>query len=78
MSVKLQTYEATVNPDGTVRLAHPPHLDKPAAALVTIAIERNGEPEENADLAALLSEEALSDWSRKEEDEAWAYLDEAS
>ena len=71
MSTMLKTIPATVSPDGTVVLSETVELDGPADAVVTIVLEtgRGGE-----DDAALLSEAALEDWNRKEEDEAWSYL----
>jgi hypothetical protein len=38
-------------------------------------IDFDDEPEANE--TAILSEPALSDWNRPEEDEAWAYLQQA-
>ena len=62
-----RTLEATVDPDGTVRLVEPVELNGPARALVTIL-------DAPVDEVTLLSEAALSDWNRPEEDEAWAHL----
>lgn len=64
-----RTVEAVVAADGTVRLLEPIELGGPRRALLTIL-------EEPADdhLPAVLSEDALSDWNRPEEDEAWSHL----
>jgi len=71
MSTKLKAIPATVSPDGTVVLSEAIELDGPVAAVVTIALETEGGGE---DEPALISEAALEDWNRKEEDEAWGYL----
>lgn len=72
MSTTLKSIPATVSPDGAVILSEPVQLVGPAMAMVTIIFEEEGEALESA----LLSEEALSDWSRPEEDKAWEYLQE--
>ncbi|MBI5385399.1 MAG: hypothetical protein HZA90_12035 [Verrucomicrobia bacterium] len=66
----MQTIEAVIDPNGTVRLLEPVRLGVSKRALVTIMEEG---PEAND--AALLSEAALAeDWNRPEEEEAWAHL----
>ena len=67
----LQTVKAVIDENGVVRLLEPVHLSGSSRALVTI-LDREVEP--HRDETALLSEAALSDWNRPEEDEAWAYL----
>ena len=68
MRTALQSLEATIYPDGQVRLLQPVKLDKPAKALVTILPDDVNE-------TALLSELSLAeDWNRPEEDEAWSHL----
>lgn len=47
-------------------------LEAAAVAMVTIVLE----DDDDALDPALLSEEALSDWNRPEEDKAWEYLQE--
>jgi hypothetical protein len=70
----IQTVEAVVDADGTVRLLGPVRVTVPQRALVTILDEPATIPHE----AALLSEAALAtDWSRPEEDAAWEYLQPA-
>ncbi len=66
----LEAVEATIEPDGTVRLHEPIHLAGARRAVVIIF-------EDDTSLAetALLSEHALAtDWNRAEEDAAWAHL----
>ena len=67
----IQTVEAIVDADGRVRLLGEVHVAGPRRALVTVLEEpavMPGEP-------ALLAEPALAaDWSRPEEDAAWAHL----
>lgn len=72
MSTTLKSIPATVSPDGAVTLSEPLKLAGPAVAMVTIVFE----DEDDALEPALLSEEALSDWNRPEEDKAWEYLRE--
>ena len=69
-----RTVEAIVEADGRVRLLEPVELGIVRRALVTILEE----PAEDAvNLSALLSEAALADWSRPEEDDAWSHLQPA-
>ena len=66
----LEAVEATIEPDGTVRLHEPVRLSVARRALVIIL-------EDGASTAetALLSERTLAaDWDRVEEDAAWAHL----
>lgn len=67
----LRTVEALVEPDGNVTLLEDIALAGTRRAIVTIFDEP---AEEGLSLTALLSEPALSDWSREEEDAAWAHL----
>jgi hypothetical protein len=67
----IRTLEAMIDEHGEVRLAEPIRLQGKHRALVTVLEEPPAEAMETA----LLSEAALSaDWSRPEEDEAWAHL----
>jgi hypothetical protein len=66
-----RTVEAIVEADGRVRLLEPVELGTARRALVTILDEP---AEEAGNLSALLSEAALSDWNRPEEEEAWSHL----
>jgi len=66
----LEAVEATIEPDGTVRLHEPLRLSVARRALVIILEDRTSTAE-----TALLSERALAaDWDRVEEDAAWAHL----
>ena len=70
----IQTVEAVVDADGHVRLLGPVHVEGPRRALVTVLDEAAALPGE----AALLAQAALAaDWSRPEEDAAWAHLQPA-
>ena len=71
----LRTIEAVIDPDGSVRLLEPVSLSEPRRALVTVLDEEADEA--GADASALLSEAALADWDRDEEDAAWAHLQPA-
>jgi hypothetical protein len=71
----LRTIKAVVQPDGTVQLLEPVRLGSARRALVTILEDGDEDSPTNS---ALLSEAALAtDWSRPEEDAAWAYLQRA-
>ncbi len=67
----IQTVEGVISTDGTVRLLETIPLTEPRRALIMILDEH---PTIHPDETARLSEAALSDWNRPEEDAAWAYL----
>ncbi len=67
----IKTVEAVIGVDGVVRLLESVPLGTAKRALVTILDE---EPAVHPNEAALLSEAALADWNRPEEDAAWACL----
>ena len=67
----IRTVEAVVDPSGNVRLLEDVQLPGPRRALVTILDDA---PRSET---ALLSEDALADWSRPEEDAAWSHLQPA-
>jgi hypothetical protein len=70
IELAMRTVEAIIETNGEVRLAEIVQLQSPRRALVTILEE----PPAAQDIA-LLSEAALAeDWSRTEEDNAWAHL----
>src|SRR3989304_4150329 len=71
-ALMIRTVEAVVDASGNVRLLEDIQLPGPRRALVTILDDAPGSEE-----AALLSERALADWSRPEEDAAWAHLQPA-
>ncbi len=62
----LRTIEAVVEESGALRLLEPIVLHPGARALVTLL------GESDANETALLSQAALSDWEREEEDDAWS------
>ena len=68
----IRTVEAVVDPNGNVRLLKDIHLPGPRRALLTILDDAPRSEE-----TALVSERALADWSRPEEDAAWAHLQPA-
>lgn len=67
----LHTVEAVLEADGSVRFLEDVEVTGPRRVLVTILDEPG---EEAADATLLLSEAALGDWNRPEEEEAWRYL----
>lgn len=70
----LRTIEAMIEADGNVRLLEDITLAGPRRALVTVLDEP---ADEARNATALLSESALADWNREEEDAAWAHLQQA-
>ena len=68
----IRTVEAVVDPAGNVRLLEEVQLPGPRRALVTIL-----EDAPRSEETALLSEAALADWNRPEEDAAWSHLQPA-
>ena len=68
----IRTVEAVVDSSGNVRLLEEVQLPGPRRALVTIL-----EDVPRGEESALLSEAALTDWSRPEEDAAWSHLQPA-
>jgi hypothetical protein len=67
----LQTVEAVIDEHGTVHLLEPLQLSSPRRALVTILEDT---PLTLVHETTLLSEAALEDWNRPEEDAAWSHL----
>jgi hypothetical protein len=68
----MRTVEAVIDPNGNVRLLADVRLPGSRRALVTIF-----DDSAQAETTALLSEGALADWNRPEEDAAWSYLQPA-
>jgi len=69
----IKTLEAVIDNDGNIRLLEPVHVGSARRVLVVILDEPGLQSEESA----MLSEAALGDWNRPEEDEAWLYLQQA-
>jgi hypothetical protein len=69
----IKTVEAVVDDQGKVRLLQAVHLGSIRRALVVIL----DEPADIGDETALISEAALADWGRPEEDAAWSHLQSA-
>ncbi|HET7464856.1 MAG TPA: hypothetical protein VFJ82_26675 [Longimicrobium sp.] len=67
----LHTVEAVLEADGSVRFLEEVEITGPRRVLVTILDEPG---DEAPDTPLLLSEAALDDWNRPEEEEAWRYL----
>ena len=75
LRIMIQTVEAVIDEQGSVRLLEPVQVARSHRALVTILDE---EPAPSVHETALLSEQALAeDWNRTEEDAAWSYLQQA-
>lgn len=68
--VMIQTYEAIIDEQGHVRLLGTVHLPATRRALVTVLDDEPAQISETA----ILSERALADWNRPEEDAAWSHL----
>lgn len=70
----LRTLKGTVDEHSNVWLLEPVKLAAECPVLVTVLDEQ---PAADVSDITLLSERALAkDWDRREEDEAWAYLQE--
>ncbi len=69
----IKTVEAVIDDNGNVRLLEPLDIKSGRRAVVVILAE----PGIPLDETALLSEGALKDWSRPEEDAAWSHLQSA-
>lgn len=67
----IRTIEAVVDEQGNVRLLESVRFSTARRALVTILEEA---PVASPPETALLSEQALKDWNRPEEDAAWLHL----
>jgi hypothetical protein len=67
----IRTIEAVIDENGRIQLLEAVSLSSSRRALVTILEE---EPLASISETALLSEPALADWNRSEEDEAWQHL----
>ena len=68
----IRTVEAVIDAEGNVHLLEAVQLPGSRRALVTILDDAPRGHE-----TALLSERALADWSRPEEDAAWSHLQPA-
>lgn len=66
----MRTLEAIIDEQGRIRLLQPLEAGGPRRALVVLLDEAIT----GADESAVLSEEALADWNRPEEDSAWSHL----
>ncbi|HEV8130231.1 MAG TPA: hypothetical protein VGQ81_03195 [Acidobacteriota bacterium] len=64
-----RTVEAVIDRDGKIRLLEPVPPGSRRRALVIIFDEPSV-----SDETAILSEKALQDWNRPEEDAAWSHL----
>ena len=66
----MRTLEAIIDEQGRVTLLQPLETGGPRRALVVLLDEAIT----SVDEAAALSEKALEDWNRAEEDSAWSHL----
>ena len=73
LQLMLKTIEAVIDEQGNVRLLEPVRLMASHRAVVVILEESIATRNETA----FLSEEALKDWNRSEEDQAWSHLQSA-
>jgi hypothetical protein len=66
----IKTCEAVVDDQGNVKLLEPVRLKSGCRAFVLILDEQP----DHDNRTALLSEAALSGWTKPEEDSAWSYM----
>ena len=69
----MRTIEAVIDKEGRIRLLEPVEMGSARRTLVVLLDEAGVSSEETA----ALTEEALEDWNRPEEDSAWAHLQRA-
>jgi len=69
----MRTIEAIINEEGQIQLLESIEGGKRRRAIVVVLDEPAAAFEETA----VLSEEALEDWNRPEEDSAWSHLQPA-
>jgi hypothetical protein len=67
----IRTVEAVIEADGRIRLLEPVEVPVARRALLTILDEP---ADEAVNYTALMSEAALGEWNRTEENEAWSHL----
>jgi hypothetical protein len=71
----INTYQAIINKEGSVKLFQTLKLNEPKRALLIVFDEDFEESLYEKSLPYLLSENSLAvDWNKPEEDEAWEYL----
>lgn len=70
----LKSVRAIIDESGAVRILEPIKLDRPMMAILTVLDDEADLDATDASETAILSEAALEDWNRPEEDEAWAHL----
>ena len=71
----IQTYQAIINPEGSVKVLQYIDIDHSKKALLIVFDEAEEESFYEKSLPYILSQSSLErDWNRPEEDEAWAYL----
>lgn len=71
LKIMIETVEAIIDEQGKISLLEAVEINEPRRAIVSILEEP---PAVKVPETALLSEAALADWNRPEEDEAWSYL----
>lgn len=69
----IKTIEAVIDEQGNIHLLEPVKLGANRRAFVVILDELDASAHETE----LLSEDALKDWNRPEEDAAWSHLQSA-
>ena len=69
----LKSVRAIIDEAGTVKILEPIKLDRPTMAILTILDDVEELGAAAVAETAMLSEAALDDWNRPEEDEAWAH-----
>lgn len=74
----LQTYEAILQPNGTLKFTEPPHFQRSVAQRVLVTFTEPDVASDSIICGGVLSEPALAeDWLREEEDMAWKHLQAA-
>ena len=68
----MKTIEAVISKEGEIRLLEPIEYGSERRAILVVLDDAG-----LADETAVLTEEALQDWNRPEEDSAWSHLQPA-
>lgn len=74
----LQTYEAILQPNGTLKFTEPPLVQRAGPQRVLVTFTEPDAASDSIICGGVLSEAALAeDWLSEEEDEAWKHLQAA-
>lgn len=70
----MQAYNAIVEKNGNVKFLSNLNISEQKKAIIIILDDENQNSVKENNIEYLMSESALTDWNRPEEDKAWEYL----